>query len=174
MRSRTLQYKNHLFVYDFLTQYSIKNSKKVPILSSINVKIENIKIDDINQFYLNLVSTQLLGHSYVLCKSTKDILNLESKSMGTNAYFVLENTVLAVYKKKASKILKEYFSNTGSIVYSKDFLSIIEYFSSDQKVLKLAEKASTKHLKIIFSFKINNSTNSSKILYFFKSLGYPY
>nr|YP_010925365.1 hypothetical protein RMC00_mgp08 [Neoporphyra dentata]WKD83571.1 hypothetical protein [Neoporphyra dentata] len=176
MRSRIIQHKNDLVRYDFLTQYSIKNYSKMPNLSFLNIKIKNVQINDIKQICLNLVSIQLLGHNFLSCKRQKDVRSFTLQSTGINAYFVLENIALMSYKNKPVKNLsrQKFFSSTRTIVYSKDFLSIIEYFSLDSKMLKLLEKTSTKHLKIIFSYQINNSTNSNAISYFLKSLGFPY
>lgn len=176
MRSRIIQHKDKLVIFDLFTQYTIKTRNKIPTLSSLNIQIQNIKIKDIKQICLNLVVIQLLGNNFLLCQKQKDIRSFTLKSTGINAYIVLENIALVVYKKKVfrTRFKQKYSNNTYSMAHSKDFLSIVEYFSVDSKILKLLEKTSIAHVKIIFSYQINNSADNDIISYFFKSLGFPY
>nr|QYA17622.1 hypothetical protein [Porphyra crispata] len=176
MRSRIIQHRNNIVIYDFMTQHHIKNCNKVPIISFLDIKIKNMQIKDAKQTCLNLVAIQLLGNKFLLCKSQENIRNFSLKSTGINAYFILENIALIAYKKNILKMpLKQgFFNSSRSLVCNENFLRIIEYFSLDSKVLKLLEKTSSTPFKIIFSYQIKNSLNNNISLYFLKSLGFPY
>lgn len=141
----------------------------MPTFSSFNVRIKNIKTNDIKQVCLNLISIQLVGNNHVVCSSQRHVPNLTLKSNGVNTYFILENLFLLGYKNnlKSGK-------NNKLTVHSKNFLSIIEYFASNSNFLKSLEKTSNKHLSIVFSYQIINSKNNEIALYFLKSLGFPF
>nr|QKZ95191.1 hypothetical protein [Pyropia pulchra] len=171
MRSRILQYERNLVFYDFLTQFSVKKPNKKPIFSLFTIKIQNLQINDIKQTCLNLVSIQLIGNNYVLCKSQQDISNLTLKVNGNNAYFVLENIALLACKTRVEKFT---LSQNELRIRIKNFLNIVEYFTLDSKLLKFLENTPNKNLKLIFLCQFINSKNSSTILYFKKSLGVPF
>nr|YP_009159738.1 hypothetical protein [Pyropia nitida]AKQ53244.1 hypothetical protein [Pyropia nitida] len=170
MRSRILCYQKNVATYDFLTQFLVKNPKNIPTFAFFKIKIKNLQTSDIKQVCLNLVAIQLVGNNYALCKNQKDVSSLSLKFIGNRSYFVLENIALLVYK---NKIEKSSLSQNKWHGCGKNFLNIVEYFTLDIKFLKFLENTSNKHLKIIFSCQISNSNDSTTMLYFFKSLGFP-
>nr|AHB35406.1 hypothetical protein [Neoporphyra perforata] len=176
VRSRTEQFKNNLVAYDFLTQYTSIKYDNLPILISLDIKIKNKPTGDTKQICLNLISLQLVGNHFVVCKSHKNVYNFTSRSTGMNAYLALENLALLAYKKNIMSPFSSKNSSrkSQSIVYSKNFLNIIEYFSLDSIILKLLEKTSTEHFKITFSYQVSSNADSDMVEYFLKSLGFPY
>lgn len=176
MRSRIFQYKKNCTDYDLLTQFPIKNYNSMPTFSFFNVKIKNVQTSDIQQVCLNLISIQLVGNNHVMCRNQKDVSSLALKSNGINTYFILENLSLLAYKNKLSSILlrKRIPIQNQSTISSKNFFTTIEYFALNLNFLKSLEKIPNKDLSIIFSYQIVNSKNSDIILYFLKSLGFPF
>nr|AMN87289.1 hypothetical protein [Pyropia endiviifolia] len=170
MRSRILYFKMRMKFYDFLTQFTVKKPHGIPTLFSSEIKIQNLQPNDIKQVCLNLVSIQLVGNNYTLCKNQKDVFRVPCCSKDNHVYFGLENLALLIYKNKLEKIS---LSQNEWHMYGKNFLSLIEHFTLDLKFLKLLENTSNKHLKITFSCQISNSKASCTTAYFLKSLGFP-